>query len=108
MAGYAALVLFLSVIPVDPHPSVSRLDKAAHLGEYLLLSWLLLRAMERSAWPSAHRAWLSWLWAAGYGASLELVQGWLPWRDGDWADALANTVGALLGVLLRQRFTQNP
>lgn len=97
MAVYAALILILSVIPAHPQAPLNRLDKLAHLGEYLLFSWLLLGAMEASAWQGPRRVW-SWAAAAGYGLLLEGVQHWLPWRSGDWADALANTVGAALGV----------
>ena len=41
--------------------------------------------------------------AAGYGALIELIQAFLPWRSAELGDALANAVGAALGVWLGQK-----
>ena len=95
-AAYAVCIFVASVIPVAPRFAPGRLDKAVHLCEYLLLAWLLVQALR----AGAHRAasWVAWGWATGYGMMLELVQALVPWRSAEVSDALANALGAALGV----------
>ena len=100
--AYAAMVFYGSVVPVAPSLSMGSLDKALHLCEYFGLAWLLVHAMRAGGWGIgvSTRAWLI---ASGYGALLEVVQGFLPWRTGEWMDAVANTMGAALGVWIAHR-----
>ena len=42
----------------------------------------------------------AWMYATSYGLLIELLQGMVPWRSADLTDAIANTVGAALGVWL--------
>lgn len=35
-----------------------------------------------------------------YGVAIEFIQCLLPYRSGEWSDALANTLGAILGVVV--------
>lgn len=100
MAAYAAAVLAVSVIPVEPRLSVGRLDKALHVCEYLLFAWLLLRAIRTTGMRQPEYRWWAWLYATSYGLLIELLQGILPWRSADLADALANGLGAALGVTI--------
>lgn len=92
-AAYALLLLVMSVIPIRAE-APRHADKLVHFCEYLLLAWLLLRSF-RAERPSRLRAWL---WATAYGALIELIQAFLPWRSAELADALANAIGAGLGV----------
>jgi VanZ family protein len=119
-----------SVVPTGPRVSIGYLDKVAHLGAYLLFAWLLIQAIQttrRGQTPTAisfslavsdpERAaqgsnpkrereplLLAWVCATSYGLLIELVQGLLPWRSADVADAAMNAVGAALGVWLGERF----
>lgn len=100
MAACAAALLVLAVIPVDPRLAVGRLDKAAHLGQYLLFAWLLAQAIRSHRLKERDYLWLAWIFAASYGMLIELLQALVPWRSADWADALVNAAGAALGVWL--------
>jgi VanZ family protein len=91
-------VLILSVVPEGPALSVGRLDKVAHLCEYLLFAWLLVQAVRASQPPAApYRLW-AWRYATSYGLLMELLQAMVPWRSAEWGDVAANAVGAALGV----------
>jgi VanZ family protein len=74
----------------------SRWDKVAHGTEYGLFCLLLLRGL-RGTFPSARGSTIAvWavLIAAAYGASDEFHQSFVPGRDPDVFDFLADTGGA--------------
>lgn len=76
-------------------------DKLAHAGAYALLSWLLLYGCKK-IWgkPDARALTFVWLFAAGYGALMEVVQGtFFPNRFFEYDDMIANAAGALIPVL---------
>jgi VanZ family protein len=100
VAIYAAAVFVVSVIPLQPKLSVGRLDKALHVCEYLLFAWLLVRAIRTTGMRQPEYLWWAWIYSTSYGLLIELLQGILPWRSADWADALANAVGAAFGVTI--------
>ncbi len=85
-------VLVLSLIPM-PNTGVN--DKVSHLVVYFLLAgWFGLLAGSRSV--------LLWTLVAviAYGGLIELLQAMTPYRHADWADMLANALGALAGICL--------
>jgi VanZ family protein len=71
-------------------------DKLQHGFAYALGGWLLARALRGS--PRA----ATWALALGslYGVSDELHQAWVPGRNSDLHDWLADTVGVLAGIAL--------
>jgi len=95
--------LIVSVIPEGPEFSAGRLDKAAHLCEYLLFAWLLLQAVRASRLPEPDDRLWAWIYATSYGLLMELIQAMIPWRSAEWGDVLADAAGAALGVWLGQR-----
>ena len=103
VAGYGVLVFVVSVIPIDVEPSVGRLDKVAHLCEYLLFAWLLVQAIRANRLAERDYLWLAWIYATSYGLVIELIQGLIPWRSADVMDAAANALGAAFGVWLGAR-----
>ena len=96
-------MLIVSVIPGGPDLSAGRLDKIAHLGEYLCFAWLLMQAVRASRMPEPdYRLW-AWIYATSYGLLMELIQAMLPWRSAEWGDVLADAAGAAIGVWVGQR-----
>jgi len=91
--------LVASVVPTAPKLAPGHLDKVAHLCEYLLFAWLIMQALSMNA----HLRMRAWLYATGYGLFMELIQSWLPWRSAELGDALANALGAAVGVWLAAR-----
>lgn len=105
---YATLILAVSVVPVDSRLAPGHLDKVAHLGEYLLFAWLLLRALRETSSRPPRAGWVAWATATGYGLAIELIQAWVPWRSAEVADAVMNALGAALGVWVGSRLTHHP
>ena len=104
VAAYAILVFILSVVPVDLGPAAPRhLDKVAHLCEYLVFAWILLQAIRATHLHEHDDLLWAWSYATSYGVLMEIIQMMVPWRSAELADALANAVGAALGVWLGQR-----
>lgn len=92
--GLACLfVAWASLVPSSALPSVSLWDKVEHLTAYFGLTVI-------GAWAFPHR--LSRLAAGlfGAGVAIEIAQSLMALgRQGDPADALANTFGIALGLL---------
>lgn len=84
-------VWVLSTIPLHV-PDVPNGDKIGHFVSYGLLAWL------GGQWDC--KLWRVWLLASLMGVAVEGVQYLLPWRSFELLDMLANSTGALLGVLL--------
>jgi len=95
---YMALIFYLSS-QSRPLPAVTALvwDKALHLMEYAVLGLLLCRALrgEDVGWLAAAIGAL--MLACAYGASDEWHQSFVPLRDADVRDWVADTLGGTLG-----------
>jgi len=87
---------------LPPTPPVPHFDKLAHFGGYAMLGALLgigwLYAGRRPG-----RGWLL-AFALLLGASDEIRQARMPERHGDFADWVADALGAATGLLIATRF----
>jgi VanZ family protein len=101
-----AVVALLMFIPM-PHgrasPSVPHLDKVVHLVAWSMVSlgtWPVVRVM-RWTWRLSvgRRFVVVVIFATVFGVTVELVQGLSAYRSADVWDAVADTVGAVLGAL---------
>lgn len=90
-----AVILYLTLAPNEDVPGSGMVwDKAAHSIAYglLVIVGLLM---------STHRRWMVILGVWLLGVGVEIVQGIMGFgRNGDWRDAVANTIGIGLGVVL--------
>ncbi len=77
-------------------------DKVLHFGGYALLGFLVIRALEKESFEIS-RTTLACL-AIGlstlYGISDEIHQAFVPVRDADVLDAVADALGSAAGVVL--------
>lgn len=91
-----------AVAPIPDVPAAERwiLDKPAHLCEYLLFAWLVLQAARDPRATPMKQAALALAIPIVFGGVMELVQYFLPYRSAEWADMAANTVGAVIGLIL--------
>lgn len=103
VAAWCLLVFTLSSLPLGIDAEVvPGGDKAAHLGEYAVLGFLLARAL-RMTRPSLGFGSLvagAALLGALYGASDEFHQSFVPERTASLGDLVADAAGALLGAIL--------
>ncbi len=105
VCGYAGLIFYLSSQPHPEQdlPSFVMLfsDKVLHAIEYSLLGVLCYRAFR---WGT-NQSWgqqavpLAILLASLYGASDEVHQAFVPFRESSWQDWLADTIGAVIGAM---------
>jgi VanZ family protein len=102
LIGYCLLIFIQSSSSDSVElPTIPLLDKLLHAAGYSLLGVLFYRAY-RSRWPGASgwtMANASLLSAAFYGMTDEIHQYFVPGRSADPWDWLADTVGAMLGVI---------
>jgi VanZ family protein len=96
---YAALVLVLSLLPDSGGPSYSW-DKANHFIAYAVMSFLFTRAASAAGFSAARAAFAAVAVATLFGIGVEFLQSLTSTRQADALDALANTLGALLGAAL--------
>ena len=93
--GYVALMVlvFLVPVPTTPLAELHHVDKLVHFGIFLV--FVLLFHVDR---PAGVRWTL--LISFAFAAVIELVQSFLPYREGDWWDFVAGASGATLGTVL--------
>ena len=95
--GYVATVLGATLAPLssDAYTVISGLDKLVHValfgGVAVLLCWNLNAV-------SPQKIWLVMILTTAFAAIIELVQGQLWYRSGDYWDLLAGALGAFLGI----------
>jgi VanZ family protein len=109
VCGYAGLIFYLSS---QPHPEEKLptivtffSDKILHAVEYAVLGALCYRALRGSgndSW-SRYAVPAAILLASLYGASDEVHQAFVPFRESSWLDWLADTAGAALAVVALHR-----
>ena len=91
----ALLLLLVAILSLIPAPDTGVDDKLSHLLTYFLLGgWFGVLAADRRV--------LAWTFASlvVYGGAIELLQGTTDYRFAEWADLLADAVGAGLGLTL--------
>lgn len=107
--AYALLIFFFSSRPALPEifNFFHGQDKLAHLLEYALLGWLLIRAFKYSAkFSLVNAVSAAVIISLLYGLSDELHQAFVPLRQCDFYDFLADALGAFIPAvitLIRQR-----
>lgn len=104
---YLGAIFLLSSLP-NPLPALaSRMsDKVLHAVEYGGLGLLLALALRASGLRAGRAAALALLLASLYGASDEIHQAFVPHRDSDVRDWLADTAGAALGAVAAAGLTR--
>lgn len=95
---WAALIFTLSSRSRVPGPDFPNSDKVAHFGAYAILGLALAYGAARSG---AAPLWMIVLGSL-YGASDEVHQSFVPGRSPDVADWVADSAGAIVGVLAFQ------
>jgi VanZ family protein len=93
--GYVAFMVlaFLVPVPTTPLAEANHVDKLVHFG--IFLGFALLLHIDRGSTVVGIL-----LTSFAFAGGIELVQGFLPYRDADWWDFLAGSAGAGFGVVL--------
>jgi VanZ family protein len=102
---YALLIYLQSAKPTPEQiPSLPLIDKLLHFVAYGIMGILFYRAYQTLRFKDnlAMMMLLSVVSASVYGISDELHQHFVPFREADFMDVIADTLGALCGVALYQ------
>ncbi len=100
---YAGLIFYLSSIPQVTFPiSFPFMDKLLHTCEYLILGFLLARAIKKTYQPANIKRLylLVTIIAFVYGISDEFHQAFVPGRIVSFSDVMSDGLGGFLGALL--------
>ncbi len=104
VAGWCLLIFALSAFPLRVDAgALPGGDKAAHVGEYAVLGFLLARAL-RATRPGLGGGAIvagAVLLGALYGATDEFHQTFVPERSASLGDLAADAAGSFLGALAR-------
>jgi VanZ family protein len=82
-------IAYLAFAPVEQTIETFS-DKLNHVLAFTVLAWLVDRA-----YPGHHLAPYKWALLLGYGLTIEVVQGFLPYRELSVADFAADALGIL-------------
>ena len=107
VAAYMALIFYLSSLP-HPDEALPKFlfetlgDKLLHVIEYAVLAVLCYRGFRRAAgsFAAGHAVVLAIMTVSVYGATDEVHQAFVPLRTATWLDWLADTAGAVIGVIM--------
>lgn len=89
-------ILLLALLPVPPQRMDTGWDKLNHLLAFGALA-LCVCMSEPASW---RRRWPWLIGLLGYGAAIEVLQQFIPNRQGEWGDLLADALGIALGTLV--------
>jgi len=102
---YCLLIFIQSSYPsIESVPELPNIDKVFHFVAYALLGALFLRAFKTSRIKNNVKLMLilSVLLSSLYGISDEIHQYFVPYRDADLMDVLADMLGGVMGVYIYQ------
>ena len=106
VAVWCAVIFHLSSIPGLAGPWEEWdffLRKTAHVTEYAILAFLVLRALQgHKVGGSQAMAW-AFLFSLLYAASDEFHQSFVPERTGELKDVIIDSAGCALGIFLRKK-----
>ena len=89
------LLLAVAALSLMPVTDTGVNDKLSHLVTYFMLAgWFSMLAGKRSVLVATFAA------VVAYGGLIELLQAMTPHRQAEWADLLANSLGAAIGIWL--------
>ncbi len=107
---YCLLIFIQSSYPsIKSVPELPYIDKVLHFFAYALLGALFLRALKTTRIKNKLKLVLilSVLLSSLYGISDEIHQYFVPHRDADLMDILADMLGAIMGVYIYQAIARN-
>lgn len=96
---YCSLIFWLSSRSSLPTPNLfPHQDKILHLAAYSVMGILAWRVFNQHLSNPHYIYWISISYCSLYGLSDEWHQSWVPGRDADSLDWVADTIGAALAI----------
>ena len=100
--AWMGVIFYFSTLPESATPLRGILsDKVCHAGEYFILAFLILFALLRTTRARFSASfWITLAWGAVYGLSDEIHQLYVPTRQFDVADLVADVCGMVVLFLI--------
>jgi VanZ family protein len=100
VAVYMAAIYYGAALSQTPGPAAQISDTVLHMGGYVGLALLTLRATSGGGWAGVTpRALLvAFVMATLHGATVEIEQMFVPTRFAEWRDLWNDMIGAALGL----------
>jgi len=97
-AAWMGVIFYFSTLPESATPGRGILpDKVCHAGEYFILAFLFLFALQKTTQVRFFTSfWITSAWVAVYGLSDEIHQLYVPTRQFDVGDLVADVCGAVV------------
>jgi VanZ family protein len=96
LAALLVAITWLALVPAPPRTLSTGWDKSNHALAFASLAFAAVWALWQQPrhWPRLVLALVA------YGIAIEIAQSFLPPREADWHDVVADTVGIALGLLV--------
>ena len=97
---YSGIIYFVSAMPNLKAPGDQlNLDKVIHFGEYMPLGFLISRALNKTNQGLSSKSLLmvTLILTIFHAMGDEFHQSFVPGRSSDWHDALADSIGGMVG-----------
>ncbi len=107
--GMSALIFVSSSWPMPPQPPIAIpfYDKWAHFATYTLLGLSYLNAATQGGKRTSRiRIFYGYIATILYGLSDEFHQSFVPGRNSEWADVLADAMGASFALVIYFRWNR--
>lgn len=95
---WMGVIFFMSTLPESATPGRDILpDKVCHAGEYFILAFLILFALQRTTRARFSSSfWITLAWVVVYGLSDEIHQLYVPTRQFEVGDLIADVCGVVV------------
>jgi len=102
VAIYMAAIYYAAALSQTPGPAARFSDTVLHIGGYVGLALLTLRATSGGRWSGVtpRSLLLAFVIATVHGATVEIEQMFVPTRMAEWRDLGNDAIGAALGLCL--------
>ncbi|MDX1627946.1 MAG: VanZ family protein [Fulvivirga sp.] len=99
---WAVFILVLTLTPGKSIPDLTLLsyDKLGHAFVFMILSFLISKGFQELRRKALISTVTTLVITTFYGFLIEFSQDYIPDRNMDWFDAIANIIGSILGVLV--------
>jgi VanZ family protein len=101
VAAYMAAIYYGAALTQVPGPAARISDTVLHMGGYVVLALLTLRATAGGRWSGVtlRALTLAFVISIVHGMTVEVEQMFVPSRFAEWRDVGNNAIGALAGLV---------
>jgi len=97
--AYAGFVFHVLSMATGDRPTLPYIDMFYHFAIFLIMSAMIMWALRATRFRDRKEVpFIAAILATVYGSAMEIVQIYIPFRNAEWSDAIANAAGAFLAI----------